>query len=114
MVSRTTATVQRIHPPKGRPVFYEDRLIDGRIPIEMMQSNAIKQATTALDHIPNGEEFTFMDSNLPIRFDPNDLRVSIAPDYYRSKNVNVSAIRDQTAYNLWEVGKPPEFVLEVA
>ncbi len=114
MVARPTDTIQRIHPPKGRLVFYEDRLIDGRVPIEMMQSNAIKRAATALDHLPDGEEFTYMDSNLPIRFDLNDLRVSIAPDYYRSKNVNVSAIRDQTAYNLWEVGKPPEFVLEVA
>ena len=55
-----------------------------------------------------------MDSNLPIRFDPEDHRVSIAPDFYRARNVNVSAIRDQTAYNLWEVGKPPEFALEVA
>ena len=114
MATRPTATIQRIHPPKGRPVFHEDRIIDGRVPIEMMQSNAIKQTTSALDYLQNGEEFVFMDSNLPIRLDPDDLRVSIAPDYYRSKNVNVSVIRDDTGYNLWEIGKPPEWVLEVA
>ena len=80
----------------------------------MMQSNAIKQALAALDHLPNGEEFTYIDSNLPIRLDPSDLRISIAPDYYRSRGVDVSRIRDDTGYNLWEIGKPPEWVLEVA
>ena len=114
MATRPTATIQRIHSPKGRLVFYEDTIIDGRVPIEMMQSNAIKQATSALDYLQNGEEFVFMDSNLPIRLDSDDLRISIAPDYYRSEGVNVSRIRDDTGYNLWEIGKPPEWVLEVA
>ena len=80
----------------------------------MMQSNAIKQALAALDHLPESGEFTYIDSNLPIRFDPSDLRISIAPDYYRSRGVDVSRIRDDTGYNLWEIGKPPEWVLEVA
>ena len=114
MATRSTATIQRIRPPKGRLVFREDNLIDGRVPVEMMQSNAIKQALAALDHLPNGEEFTYIDSNLPIRLDPSDLRISIAPDYYRSRGVDVSRIRDDTGYNLWEIGKPPEWVLEVA
>ena len=114
MATRSTATIQRIRPPKGRLVFREDNIIDGRVPIEMMQSNAIKQALVALDHLPNGEEFTYIDSNLPIRLDPSDLRISIAPDYYRSRGVDISLIRDDTGYNLWEIGKPPEWVLEVA
>ena len=114
MATRPTATIQRIRPPKGKLVFYEDNIIDGRVPIEMMQSNAIKQALAALDHLPESEEFTYIDSNLPIRFDPNDLRISIAPDYYRARGVDVSRIRDDTGYNLWEIGKPPEWVLEVA
>ena len=114
MATRPTATIQRIRPPKGKLVFYEDNIIDGRVPIEMMQSNAIKQALAALDHLPESEEFTYIDSNLPIRFAPDDLRISIAPDYYRSRGVDVSRIRDDTGYNLWEIGKPPEWVLEVA
>ena len=114
MATRPTATIQRIRPPEGKLVFYEDNIIDGRVPIEMMQSNAIKQALAALDHLPESEEFTYIDSNLPIRFDPNDLRISIAPDYYRARGVDVSRIRDDTGYNLWEIGKPPEWVLEVA
>ena len=34
----------------------------------MMQSNAIKQALAALDHLPDSEESAYIDSNLPIRF----------------------------------------------
>ena len=114
MVTRPATTIHSIHPAKGSPVFYEDEIVDGRVPIEMMQSNAIKGASAALDHIFDPDESAYMDSNLPIRLDPDDLRVSIAPDFYRSRNVNVASIRDQTGYNLWEVGKPPEWVLEVA
>ncbi len=114
MATMPTATIQRIRPPKGKLVFYEDNIIDGRVPIEMMQSNAIKQALAALDHLPESDEFAYMDSNLPIRIDPTDLRISIAPDFYRARNVDVARIRDDTGYNLWEIGKPPEWVLEVA
>ena len=80
----------------------------------MMQSNAIKQAIAALDHLPESDEFAYIDSNLPIRLDPTDLRISIAPDFYRARGVDVGRIRDDTGYNLWEIGKPPEWVLEVA
>ena len=114
MATMPTATIQRIRPPKGKLVFREDNIIDGRVPVEMMQSNAIKQALAALDHLPESDEFAYIDSNLPIRLDPTDLRISIAPDFYRARNVDVGRVRDDTGYNLWEIGKPPEWVLEVA
>ena len=116
MAISVTATVGRVEPGGGTLVFYEDNLVDGRAPIEMMQSDAIKQTNAALNYLEDDEdeEFTFMDSNLPIRLESEDLRISIAPDYYRSRGVNVALIRDDTGYNLWEIGKPPEFALEVA
>ena len=108
--------MQRVKPAEGPLVFYEDNLVDGRAPIEMLQSDAIKQAGAALDYLQTDEdeEFVFLDSNLPIRLASEDLRIAIAPDYYRSKNVDVSRIRDDTGYNLWDIGKPPEWALEVA
>ena len=116
MATSMTATARRVKPAKGTLVFYEDNLVDGRVPIEMMQSDAIKQTNAALNYLEDDEDegFVFMDSNLPIRLESEDLRISIAPDYYRSKNVPVALIRDDTGYNLWEIGKPPEFALEVA
>ena len=41
--------IQRLCPPEGRLVLYEDNIIDGRVPIEVMQSNAIKHTLAALD-----------------------------------------------------------------
>ena len=113
MATSMTATARRVKPAKGTLVFYEDNLVDGRVPIEMMQSDAIKQTNAALNYLEDDEDegFVFMDSNLPIRLESEDLRISIAPDYYRSKNVPVALIRDDTGYNLWEIGKPPEFAL---
>ena len=114
MTSRTTATIQK----SSYTDYHDDPgmygLLGERVPIEMLQSQTIKYASMALDYILDDDEFAFMDSNLPIRLDPNDLRKHVAPDYIFSRNVNLANIRDQTAYNLWEVGKPPEFALEVA
>ena len=116
MAISVTATVGRVEPGGGTLVFYEDNLVDGRAPIEMMQSDAIKQTHAALNYLEDDDdgEFAFMDSNLPIRLNSDDLRIAIAPDYYRSRGVDVALIRDDTGYNLWEIGKPPEFALEVA
>ena len=114
MTSRITATIQ-----KSTYTDYHDDpgmygLLGERVPIEMLQSQTVKYASMALDYILDEGEFAFMDSNLPIRLDPSDLRKHVAPDYIFSRNVDLASIRDQTAYNLWEVGKPPEFALEVA
>ncbi len=116
MADRTRAAIQRVKPAKGPIVFYEDNLVDGRAPIELLQSDAIKQTNTALDYLDEDEPelFDFTDSNLPIRLESEDLRISIAPDYCLSRNVDVSRIRDDTCYNLREIGKPPEWALEVA
>ncbi len=73
MVARPTAAIRKLYSPKNSAVFDTDGLTEDRVPIEMLQSSTIKMAIVALDYILDGEEFTFMDSNLPIRTDPNDL-----------------------------------------
>ncbi len=115
MASTPTATVQ-----KPRYTYlYEDPstyiLLGERAPLEMMQARPIFYVTIAV-HSLTGEDpqSVFLDSNIPIRTNPNNLREGVAPDLCRSRNVNAPAIYDQSGYNLWEVGKPPEFVLEVA
>ncbi len=55
-----------------------------------------------------------MISNIPIRYNPENHRLFVAPDWYISFNVDIAAIRYETSYNVWEIGKPPEFALEVA
>ena len=116
MASTPIATVQK---PR-HTYLYDDPsmyiLLGERPPLEMMQARPIFYVTIAV-HALTGEEdpqSVFIESNIPLRTNPNNLRDGAAPDLCRSRNVNAPAIYDQTGYNLWEVGKPPEFVLEVA
>ena len=55
-----------------------------------------------------------MSSNTFIYYDERDRRASVAPDWYVSFGVDPEAIREIESYLLWLVGKPPEFVLEIA
>ena len=114
MVAKHTDTIQR---PR-RTDHHEDPgmygLLGERVPIEVIQNPAIEYVTMAVRYILRGEGAVFIGSNIPLRTNPRNRREHEAPDYYLARNVNVAAIRGETAYNLWEVGKPPEWALEVA
>lgn len=114
MVAKHTDT---IHRPRHTD-HHEDPgmygLLGERVPIEVIQNPAIEYVTMAVRYILRGEGAVFIGSNIPLRTNPCNRREHEAPDYYLARNVNVAAIRGETAYNLWEVGKPPEWALEVA
>ena len=56
----------------------------------------------------------FLDSNTIICYDPRNLNVRVSPDVYLAFGVDAHAIRQRKLYLPWEVGKPPDWVLEVA
>ena len=56
----------------------------------------------------------FASSNTFICCDPDDLNVRVSPDFYIAFGVDAEAIRSRRMYLPWEVGKAPDFVLEVA
>ncbi len=56
----------------------------------------------------------FLDSNTIICYDPDDLNVRVSPDVYLAFGVAAQAIRQRKIYLPWEVGKPPDWVLEIA
>ncbi|MDE2993346.1 MAG: Uma2 family endonuclease [Chloroflexota bacterium] len=56
----------------------------------------------------------FLDSNTIICYDPTNLNVCVSPDVYLAFGVDTRAIRRRKIYLPWEVGKPPDWVLEVA
>ena len=56
----------------------------------------------------------FLDSNTILCYDPDDLNVRVSPDVYLAFGVDAHAIRARKLYLPWEVGKPPDWVLEVA
>ncbi|MDE2994503.1 MAG: Uma2 family endonuclease [Chloroflexota bacterium] len=56
---------------------------------------------------------TFLSSNTILCYDPDDLNVRVSPDVYLAFGVAAQAIRPRKLYLPWEVGKPPDWVLEI-
>ena len=56
----------------------------------------------------------FLDDDSFICYDPSNLNVRIAPDVYLAFGVDAEAIRPRRLYLPWEVGKPPDFAMEIA
>ena len=114
MVAKYTDTIQR---PRHTD-HHEDPgmygLLGERVPIEVIQHPVIEYVAMAVRYILRGQGTVFLGSNIPLRTNPLNRREHEAPDYYLAWDVDVAAIRGKTAYNLWEVGKPPEWALEVA
>ena len=114
MTTRTTDTIRR---PRHTD-HHEDPgmygLLGERVPIELLQHPVIEYVAMAVRYILRGEGAVFIGSNIPLRTNRFNRREHEAPDYYLAWDVEVAAIRGKTAYNLWEVGKPPEWALEVA
>ena len=59
-------------------------------------------------------EETIHGARCRICYDPSDLNVRVSPDYYFAKGVPGPGIKATGPYLIWEVGKPPDFVLEMA
>ena len=59
------------------------------------------------------QEYIFRNSNTFICYDPNNLNVRVAPDFYLAFDVDARAIMERKLYLPWEAGKPPDLVLEV-
>ena len=56
----------------------------------------------------------FLDADTHLCYDPSNLNVRVAPDVYIAFGVDAEAIRPRRLYLPWEVGKVPDWVLEVA
>ena len=56
----------------------------------------------------------FLDVNTIICYDPANLNIRVSPDLYIALGVEADAIRSRKIYLPWEVGKPPDFVMEIA
>ena len=56
----------------------------------------------------------FLDNETFICYEPSNLNIRIAPDIYLAFGVDARAIRPRKLYLPWEVGKPPDFALEIA
>ena len=114
MATRATQKIPEYYDEGCLPWPWPEDEVPERIPIEMMQSPTIRRILMILRHRLGPNSGLFMDSNIPVRFNPNNRRVFIAPDICIAPDVDVLAIGLRNSYDLWEVGQPPAFALEVA
>ncbi len=72
--------------------------------------NLLSSYFTDFDRRPD----IFLDSDTNICYNPHDLNVRVAPDVYLTFGVDSEAVHPRKIYLPWEVGKVPDWVLEVA
>ena len=122
MALRKTAKKYEMLPyRKGGPIDYAALDFDPDVadvpPDHMEQNREIREVLNLLsarftDFDRRPDVFLDMDTN--ICYDRTDLNVRVAPDVYVAFGVDERAIRPRRIYLPWEVGKVPDWVLEVA
>ena len=87
-------------------------------PDAMLQEPILRESvvTPLADWITDGglDQTVFVSSDTILCYDRSDLNRRIQPDCYAAFGVDVQAILDRELYLPWEVGKVPDFALEVA
>ena len=93
-----------------------DILGDEALPADMQQDIPVQQALFIIQDRYRGVPRVFIRREPPIRFDPSDLRRAVIPDIGLAKDVDLDPILTppSNSYIIWEVGKPPDLVIEVA
>lgn len=83
------------------------------MPDAMQQNPFILHAMQILQDIHAGPN-VLVDTNTMIYYDPTDGNRRIQPDVCVAFGVDAEAIYRRNGYLIWEVGKAPDFVLEIA
>lgn len=86
-------------------------------PKDMFQYPTLQEILHVLDtHISSqyASEDVFRGGDTFICYDPSNLNIRVAPDFYVAFGVDAPAIEARRLYLPWEAGKPPDLALEVA
>ena len=122
MALRKSTTKYKMLPyRKGGPIDYASLEFDAfeqEVPPDHMEQrreiyaviNLLTARFTDFDRRPD----VFLDSDTHLCYDPTNLNVRVAPDVYLAFGVDTEAIRPRQLYLPWEVGKVPDWALEVA
>ena len=105
------ATRAQVKERKYPDIFYEDPE-----PVEdnMQQFPSIMKVVWLLMRHFRDQPGVFIDGGGYIAYDRNDGNRRVSPDCYIAFGVDGEEIFNTGNYFLWEVGKPPEFAMEVA
>ena len=94
--------------PRDLPDEREE-VIDG-----MFQNPNLLEAVAILKVRYKDDPTVFVDAGTVICYNPENLNDRVFPDCYVAFGVPAGAIFAQNGYLIWQVGKAPEFALEVA
>ena len=84
---------------------------------DMLQDTVLQEIGHVLASYLGGEQrpvSSLFSNGTNICYDPRNLNVRVQPDYYIAFGVDEDSIRRRRLYLPWEVGKPPDFALELA
>ena len=84
------------------------------VPDGMFQNPNILDAVTILKNRYKDDPTVFVDGGTIICYNPDNLNDRVFPDCYVAFDVPAGAIFAQNGYLTWQVGKPPDFALEIA
>ena len=84
------------------------------VPDGMFQNPNILDAVTILKNRYKDDPTVFVDGGTIICYNPANLNDRVFPDCYVAFDVPAGAIFAQNGYLTWQVGKPPDFALEIA
>ena len=101
--------VYGVLPDPDAPDDYES------LPDAMQQEPDFLYAVTALQAFFWGRPGVLLSGDTPVYYlDADDVQQIVRPDCYVAFGVNPISIRRRNGYFIREVGKPPDFVLEIA
>ena len=80
----------------------------------MFQNSNILDVVTILKARYKGDPTVFVDGGTIICYNPDNLNDRVFPDCYVAFDVEAGAIFAQNGYLIWQVGKAPDFALEIA
>ena len=116
----TTLRKARIGYPERTSSRVEPLMLEPELPIDMgYQENHIRAIIHPLNFHLGGAGLAlsadvFVSSDTLVYYDPDDMNARLCPDCTVAFEVDVNYIIERDGYVIWEMGKPPDFVLEVA
>ena len=85
-----------------------------QVPDGMFQNSNILDVVTILKARYKDDPTVFVDGGTIICYNPDNLNDRVFPDCYVAFDVEAGAIFAQNGYLTWQVGKAPDFALEIA
>ena len=94
--------------------FTDDYVCPDPEPRDMIQSPTINKSGYCVARHFFGRRDVLVRAPCVLNFDPTDMNNRVEPDILVAFGVDPPSIMPRNGYIIWEVGKPPDFVMEVA